>query len=349
MDNILQFLNNNPVLKIVANVIIVILLLVPLNLLFYAVFKKVWKEKAFDVRNAYKRLKLPLLWTVISVLLFITINIYQLPGSVKLITIKIISVFIIFSVAWLLIRILRILRNVAFSRLDIGSEDNLKARKTLTQLKIFEKFITFIIILVAVSSALMLFDKVRQMGVNILASAGVAGIIVGFAAQKSIANILAGIQIAITQPIRIDDVVIIEGEWGRIEEINLTYVVVKIWDMRRLIVPINYFIDKPFQNWTRTNAEILGTVFIYVDYLAPVKEIREELTRLLKLNENWDGNVNAFQVTSTNDKTMELRALMSAKNASAAFELRVYIREKLIEYLQKNYPEHLPKIRIENK
>ena len=185
------------------------------------------------------------------------------------------------------------------------------------------------------------------MGVSLFASAGVAGIILGFAAQKLIGNVLAGFQIAISQPIRIDDLVIVEKEWGWIEEINLTYVVVRIWDKRRLILPTTYFIDKPFQNWTRVSADILGTVFIYTDYTVPVDKLREELSRILKTDKNWDGKVNVLQVTDSTEQTMEIRALMSALDSPSAWDLRVNVREKLISYLQKNYPESLPKSRIE--
>jgi small-conductance mechanosensitive channel len=177
------------------------------------------------------------------------------------------------------------------------------------------------------------------------------GIIIGFAAQRSIANLFAGVQLALTQPIRLDDVVIVEGEWGRIEEVTMTYVVVAIWDMRRLVVPLSYFIEKPFQNWTRVSSDILGTVFIYTDYNVPVNTLREELTRLLTQAALWNGEVNVLQVTDAKASMVELRALMSAKDSGTAFDLRVHVREKLIEFLQKNYPESLPKTRVafENK
>jgi small-conductance mechanosensitive channel len=204
-----------------------------------------------------------------------------------------------------------------------------------------------IIGLIAIAAILLNFDSVRNIGAGLLTSAGVAGIIIGFAAQKTIANLLAGFQIAFTQPIRYDDVVIVEGEWGKIEEITLTYVVVRIWDLRRLIVPINYFIEKPFQNWTRSSAEILGTVFIYVDYNIPVDKIRNKLTQILESHELWDKKVNALQVTNTDNKVMELRALMSAKDASDAFDLRCMVREQLVHFVQENYPDSLPKIRAE--
>ena len=168
----------------------------------------------------------------------------------------------------------------------------------------------------------------------------------GFASQKILGGMLAGVQLAFTQPIRLDDVVVVENEWGRIEEINLTYVVVKIWDERRLILPTTYFIEKPFQNWTRTNADILGTVFIYTDYNVPLEKLRNELNRLLQTTDLWDGKTSAMEVTDSTDRTMEIRALMSAENSSKAFDLRVFIRENLILFIQQQYPESLPKSRI---
>jgi small-conductance mechanosensitive channel len=201
--------------------------------------------------------------------------------------------------------------------------------------------------LLTLAAILMTFEKVRYLGTSILASAGIAGLIVGFAAQRSIATLLAGIQIAITQPIRIDDVVIVENEWGRIEEITLTYVVVRIWDLRRLILPITYFLEKPFQNWTRVSADILGTIFLYVDYTVPVEAVRAEFRRILEKSGKWDGRVSVLQVTNTTERTVELRALVSATDSSSAWELRCHVREKLIEFLQKNYPHALPRLRAE--
>jgi small-conductance mechanosensitive channel len=192
---------------------------------------------------------------------------------------------------------------------------------------------------------LMTFEKVRQLGTTILASAGIIGIIFGIAAQRTIGTFIAGLQIAFTQPIRIDDVVIVENEWGRIEEITLTYVVVRIWDLRRLIVPITYFIEKPFQNWTRVTADILGAVYIHVDYTVPVEAVRAELQKILKEAQLWDGKVCVLQVTNTSEQAIELRALMSAADASTAWSLRCYVREKLVEFIQKNYPDSLPKLR----
>jgi small-conductance mechanosensitive channel len=192
---------------------------------------------------------------------------------------------------------------------------------------------------------LMVFQPVRQLGTAMIASAGVAGIVIGFAAQKSLGTLLAGFQIAMTQPIRIDDVVIVEGGWGKIEEITLTYVVVRIWDLRRLVVPITYFIEKPFQNWTRTSADILGTVMLQVDYTIPVDAVRQELTRILEESPNWDRKVNGLQVTEAKEKTLELRALMSSSDASKSWDLRCEVREKLVAFIQEHYPASLPLVR----
>jgi small-conductance mechanosensitive channel len=185
------------------------------------------------------------------------------------------------------------------------------------------------------------------LGTAILASAGIVGLVIGFATQKTVSTVLAGLQIAITQPIRVDDVVIVESEWGRIEEITLTYVVVRLWDLRRLVVPIPYFIEKPFQNWTRVSADLLGTVFIYADYTLPVQRIREELHSILRASDLWDGRVWGLQVTGKTERAVELRALMSAPDASSAWDLRCKVREELLEFIQKNYPESLPRLRAE--
>lgn len=254
---------------------------------------------------------------------------------------------IIFSIAWFLILIFKVFKKRMLKKYDVSTSDNLKARKVYTQYMILENIVIFLIVILALGIALMSFDSIRSIGVSVLTSAGIAGIIIGLAAQKAIATLLAGIQIAITQPIRLDDVVIVEGEWGWIEEINLTYVVVRVWDKRRLVVPTTFFIEKSFQNWTRTSADILGTVYIYADYGLPIDAIRNEQTRLLKSTDLWDGNVNVLQVTNATEKSMELRVLVSAKNSPTAWDLRVYLREKLLEFIQREYPGSLPKARIQ--
>jgi len=258
-----------------------------------------------------------------------------------------ITVALIFCITWLLIRSINLAREVILQQYDITEKDNLQARKVYTQFRVLERIIIFVIILIAIAIALMTFESIRRIGVSLFATAGVAGIIIGFAAQRLLGSILAGFQIALTQPIRIDDVVIVENEWGWIEEITLTYVVVRIWDKRRLIVPTTYFIEKPFQNWTRVSADILGTVFIYTDYQVPVDKLRQEFTRILEASELWDRKTNVMQVTNTTDRALEIRALMSAADSPTAWDLRVHVREKLITFLQENYPDSLPRTRIE--
>jgi small-conductance mechanosensitive channel len=254
-------------------------------------------------------------------------------------------VLIIAGVGWLSIKTVRVVEDVVFQRLE--QQDNLAARSARTQVRGFRNVAVFVLSLLTFAFVLMTFQSVRQLGTGLLASAGVAGIVIGFAAQKSIATLLAGIQIALSQPIRIDDVVIVEGEWGRIEEIHLTYVVVKIWDLRRLVVPVSYFIDRPFQNWTRTSPELLGTVSLHCDYSVSVDEIREELNRILDQSELWDRKLRSVQVTDANDRTMLVRALFSAKDSADHWNLRCLVREKLIEYLQRRHPDSLPKTRGE--
>jgi small-conductance mechanosensitive channel len=256
------------------------------------------------------------------------------------------EVFIVVAIAWSIIAMVRIAKIQLLKRHDMTLSDNLKSRKLVTQINILEKIVVFLIVIIAVATSLMLFDGVRNIGVSIFASAGIAGIILGLSAQKALGTLLAGLQIAITQPINTDDVVIVENEWGWIEEINLTYVVVRIWDQRRLIVPSTYFLEKPFQNWTRKSADILGSVFIYTDYTMPVEPLREELTRLLKSSPHWDGRVNVLQVTDAKEHTLELRALMSAATSPKAWDLRVFVREKLIGFIQREYPHCLPRTRV---
>jgi small-conductance mechanosensitive channel len=232
-------------------------------------------------------------------------------------------------------------------RFDVSNVDNLRARAVYTQMRGMSNVLTFIIAVITLAFALMSFERVRQLGTGLLASAGLAGIALGFAAQKSLAAILAGIQIAITQPIRVDDVLIVEGEWGRVEEITLTYVVLKIWDGRRLVVPIQYFLEKTFQNWTRSDAALLGTVELKLDYGAPVELIRAELKRILDESKLWDRRTWAVQVTDATERTMLVRLLMSAKDAGAAFDLRCEAREKVIAFLQRAHPAALPRMRQE--
>jgi len=255
------------------------------------------------------------------------------------------SILIIGTVAWILLQAVHLGEKTALAKYDITAADNLHARKVYTQMHVLAKTLYVIIGIFTVASVLMLFEEVRQFGTSLLASAGVIGIIAGFAAQKTISNLFAGFQLAMTQPIRLDDVVIVEGEWGRVEEITLTYVVVHIWDDRRLIVPLSYFIEKPFQNWTRISAELMGSIFVWVDYSLPLDEVRKALQQIVEGSSLWDRRFWNLQVTDTTERTMQLRVLATAADSSKLWDLRCEIREKLIAFIQKNYPQSLPRVR----
>lgn len=289
----------------------------------------------------------PMRFVIVLLAISFVLPLLNMPPTMLDFVKHLLSLCFIASVAWLIVRFTFVLNDLILSRYKVDVRDNLQARKIQTQLQIFKKIVVVVVTILALATMLMTFEKVRQLGATILASAGIVGIILGLAAQRTIATLLAGLQIAITQPIRVDDVVIVENEWGRIEEITFTYVVVRIWDLRRLVLPITYFIEKPFQNWTRVTADILGTVFIYVDYTVPIQAIREELHRILKSTNLWDGKAWVLQVTNATERTVELRALMSAPDAPTAWNLRCEVREKLIEFIQKNYPDGLPKVRAE--
>lgn len=294
-----------------------------------------------------KLLKSPLRFLMPALCIAGVIPLLRLPEKMSGFISHFIQILLIALFGWVAIKIVYILRDAFLNNYDIKVRDNMRARGMHTQMRMIANIIVVVIVLLTVSFILMSFSEIRHIGVSILASAGVVGIVIGFAAQKTLGNLIAGIQIAIAQPIRLDDVVIIEGEWGKIEEITLTFVVVRIWDLRRLVVPIAYFLEKPFQNWTRTSADLLGTVLIYTDYTIPVKEVRNELTRILENNSKWDKKVNVLQVTNATEKTVELRALMSAADSPAVWDLRCEVREKLLEFLQRRFPECLPRIRIE--
>ena len=334
---------------------VLILILVILASLVIYIFSRYILNKWFarfrtfieNEKIHFEQLYAPLRFLFLPLFLLLTLPLIDLSQSVIKPLDHLLSILSIVGISWLVLRLFNIIKTFILSRYEISAKDNLEARRMSTQIDVIQRVLVFLVILVAVSSILMTFDKVRQIGISILASAGIAGIIIGFAAQRSIATLIAGIQIAITQPIRIDDVVIVENEWGWIEELTLTYVVVRIWDQRRLIVPITFFIEKPFQNWTRKTAELLGTVFIYADYRAPIDELRKELERVVAETPLWDKRVAKMQVTNTTEKTIELRALVSAENSSNAWELRCLVREKLISFLQQNHQESLPLVRVE--
>ena len=270
----------------------------------------------------------------------------RLPEPYDNIVFKATEVLFFLTIGWLLLKLIDVLEDLAYVHYAEERRNLFQERKIKTQLQFIKRILGVMIVVIVLASILLTINGVRQAGAAILTSAGVAGIVVGFAAQKSIANLLAGFQIAITQPIKIDDAVIVEGEWGVIEEITLTYVVVKVWDKRRIVLPINYFIEKPFQNWTRRSADLTGVIMLYVDYSLPVDELRSALGRILRAEELWDQEVETIQVVDTTDRTMVLRVLVSAGDAASTFTLRCSVREKLISFIREQYPEALPKSRL---
>jgi len=248
---------------------------------------------------------------------------------------------------WLAIRVVSGVGEAVIRLHPANVGDNLNARRIQTQTRVLARTVMFFLLLIGAASALMTFPGMRQIGTSLLASAGVAGLVAGIAARPVLGNLIAGLQIALTQPIRLDDVVIIEGEWGRIEEITSTYVVVKIWDERRLVVPLEWMIGHPFQNWTRTQSQLLGTVFLWVDYRVPLAPLRAELERICKDAPEWDGRVSLIQVVEASDRAIQVRALVSAADASKAWDLRCRVREALIDFLQREHPEGLPRMRAQ--
>lgn len=248
---------------------------------------------------------------------------------------------------WAAMTALDIGAELYLGRYDVGAADNLNARKHLTQVKILRRAAATLVVLLTLAAGLMTIPGVKQLGVSLLAAGGAASIIVGMALQPVLSNLFAGVQIALTQPIRLDDAVVVEGEWGRIEEISSTYVVIRLWDLRRLIVPLKYFLEKPFQNWTRESSDIVGTVMLQVDYSLPVDTIRAKLGEILETSPLWDRKTSAVQVTDFKERTMEIRILASARGAGEAFDLRCVIREEMIAWLRDEHPEALPRDRIE--
>lgn len=258
------------------------------------------------------------------------------------------GVLLITALTWTAMAAVRGLAEGVIARHPADVADNLQARRIHTQTRVLARTASTVVLIAGLSFILMTFPKARQLGASLLASAGVAGLVIGIAARSVFSNLLAGLQIALAQPLRIDDVLIIEGEWGRVEEITATYVVLKIWDERRLIIPLQWFIEHPFQNWTRRSAEILGTVMLWVDYTLPVEPLRQEARRLCEAApELWDGRVCVVQVTEASDRAKQLRILVSAADSGKAFELRCLLRERLIDFIQREYPASLPRVRAE--
>jgi small-conductance mechanosensitive channel len=268
------------------------------------------------------------------------------PGAAALFATALPFCFVVL-LGWIALIAVDIGVNMYLVRFRLDADDNLLARKHVTQMRVLRRVISTVVLLITAGAALMTIGAVRQVGVSLFASAGVAGIAVGLAARPVLANLIAGVQLAMTQPIRIEDAVIVENEWGWIEEITSTFVVVRLWDLRRMIVPLSYFMEKPFQNWTREGSAIIGAVLLYLDYTAPIEAIRAKAEAIVAASRLWDRKVVNTQVTDTRERVIEVRVLVSAANASAAFDLRCEVREQLIAFLRGEHPESLPRSRNE--
>ncbi|SPJ32158.1 mechanosensitive ion channel family protein [Kushneria phyllosphaerae] len=256
------------------------------------------------------------------------------------------SMLLIGSIAGILVHGVNIGERALREHYRVDVADNLNARKVHTQIAVLRKIVNFLIVLVAVASMLMLFDKVRQLGTSILASAGIMGVVLGFAAQKIFGNLLAGVQIALTQPIQLDDAVVVQGEWGWIEELTLTYVVVRLWDWRRLVLPITWFLDNPFENWTRRTNDLIGSVMLYADFSLPLDALQEEATRIAQNSPLWSGVVCKVQLLEMTEYNMQLRVLVSARGGGDTFDLRCEMREGLIRFIAREYPDAFPRMRV---
>ncbi len=282
-------------------------------------------------------------------LLAIVLALPALPVRSDLVEVlrHVVGLGLIAAIGWVIIWLSEVLNDALLARYRIEIADNLTARRIRTQTTVLRRIFNGAVIVVTAGFMLMTFPTIRQLGTSLLASAGIAGLVVGMAMKSTFSNLVAGLQIALTAPIRIEDVVIVEGEWGWIEEILTTYVVVRTWDLRRLVVPLSYFIEHTFQNWTRRTADLLAYVYIYCDYTVPVEELRQEFRRIVESTPLWDKKVCVLQVTDATEHTLQIRALTSAANSDKAWDLRCLVRERLIQFLQEKYPQCLPKTRAE--
>ncbi|MPZ41438.1 MAG: mechanosensitive ion channel [Rhizobiales bacterium] len=284
---------------------------------------------------------------LLIIALFIALPVAPFDREITSVIATVLLIAAIILVGWIAITTAHIVADLYLLRFRLDVSDNLLARKHVTQVRVLRRVLDTLLVIVTIGAVLMTFEPVRQYGVSLFASAGVAGLVAGLAARPVLSNLIAGIQLAMTQPVRIDDSVLVENEFGNIEEITATYVVVRLWDLRRMIVPLTYFIEKPIQNWSRESTSMIGTVLLHVDYTTPVDLVRAKAEEITKASPLWDGNLIKLQVTDADAMTMELRILTTARSSGDAFELRCELREKLIAYLQSEYPGSLPRRRQE--
>jgi small-conductance mechanosensitive channel len=327
-------------------------LLVIANLVHYILFRVLHRKEAISHPLGWglqQHLGKParaifLLTCLLMVLPFIPV----LPDNIDAMLRQALIMLMVVALGWFAIGCIYVLQAIMLRRYDLAAENNFQARRVHTQFQLFRRILITFVVIIDIGALLWTFNDPRiwHYGSGLLASAGIASLIVATAAKATAANFFAGLQIAVTEPIRIDDVVVVQGEWGRVEEINSAYVIVKIWDLRRLVVPLNYFIENSFQNWTRHSSDIMGTAFLYVDYSVPVEDLRRQLEAIVHPSPLWDNRVCGLQVTNLTDRSMELRCLVSSRNSSENFDLRCLVREKMTAWIQQNYPDAFPTTRF---
>jgi small-conductance mechanosensitive channel len=314
----------------------------------FSVLRRLTRRKGTVLgQSLVKHGQRPSHWILPFLAVLVVVPGLPLPEAVKSGLEHLAGLGLIAAIAWLAILLIAVTSDILTGRYRIDVADNLMARRIQTQFQVVHRLAIILVVVVTVSIMLMTFPAIKHIGISILASAGVASLVVGMAMKDTLANLIAGVQIAFAQPFRIGDAVVVEDEWGWIEEIGMMYVVVRIWDLRRLVLPLSYFLEHPFQNWTRTSAELLAYTYLYVDYTVPVDALRTEFNRILESSPMWNRKVSVLQVSDSDQRTMQLRALMDVRNSSDAWDLRCLVREKLIDFLQRNYPGGLPRYRGE--
>ena len=318
----------------------------------FAIIRRRQKDGAVQINtnrpSIYRHLNHPARWVFLTLCVLSTFPWLPIPAQLAP-TLRIgLHIVLVILIGWLAIASVYVFQDALTRRYDIKAVNNVRARRIHTQMQVLRRLLIGFIVIIDFGFILWTFPdpQLWHYGSGLLASAGVATLVLATALKPTVENLLAGLQIAFTEPIRIDDVVIVQGEWGRIEEITTSYVVVCIWDLRRLIVPLSYFIENPFQNWTRDHSDLLGTAFLYTDYSVPVAAIREHLAKVLEASPLWDRKVCSTQVTNLSERTMEIRCLLSARNASELFDLRCIAREEMVKFIQQNYPEAFPRTRF---
>jgi small-conductance mechanosensitive channel len=317
-----------------------------LHRIAFRVLRRMAKPESF-ARLAFGAIRRPTRLAFVAIALSFGLSVIDLPFGIQGDLRHLSVILFILMAGWAIKGVASLSAELTLRKYKLGNEDNLRARQTVTQVRILNRMVQITVIILTIGAALLTFDSVKRYGVSLLASAGAAGIVLGFAARPVLTNLIAGIQIALTQPIRIDDVVIVENEWGWIEDIGTAFVTVRLWDWRRMILPLSYFVEKPFQNWTRESSAIIGSVFWQVDYTVPVEEMREKLQEFVEGSERWDGKVCNLQVVEATEQGLKLRGLMSSRNSPINWDLRCEIREKMVTWLREDYPEALPRLRAE--